>query len=816
MRRLSVLLSSAAILLAFLVAYTYVRRSSRERHNQPKPPARIDLGLQATAKTWHWGKDDPQTNCPIVRTVAQSFRAIHEPAIFELQDMQLKLFNKGCSSYTYVQAGKAQFNVSTGIMTSNGDVLIVMKVPAAKDPGDKEVAKNNVHIRTSGATYETKSGRVNTDQPAQFQFANGRGQSVGAEYDPNTHQLHMKSQVSLDWTGNGPVENAMNIESGELRYEEQTGKIYLWPWSKLKRNSTVINAANSEVTLDDGVLHQVDSFRAVGTNDDNGRHVQYGADKLVALFNDNGDMTQITAEPNAHLVSQNASAKTQMTANRAILKFDIETKTIAGIDHNSSILHEAFGQGNAVVESSPVPQPHIPPADTRILRSQSIAILMKPGGRDIDSLKTETPGQLEFKPNQPARSHRWMDGNTILVKYGAANSVDSFYATQVKTRTEKPLSEGKPGEDGKIVPPPPSFTWSDELLAKFSPKTNDLATLEQKGQFRYEEGVRHAVAERASLQQLENLITLNDSAKVWDDTGITSGDTILLNQKDGDMDADGHVASTRQPDQQKNADSGSLLDQSEPVQARADKMKTSDNNLEIEYQGHAILWQGANRIQADTVDLDRDAGTLHAFGNVISQFVDKQDNASSPDTAGAVKTAAVADGAHIERVVDTAGVAGQRTSSKKKPGPVIYTVIDAPDLLYNDDNRLAYYTGGVKMVRDKLTVTSKELRAFLTPADNGANGSKSDGGTSLDHAFADGNVKVTEASTGRTRTGTSEHCEYYPKQDKMIMNGGLARMADSRKGTTAGRQLTFFSNTNHVIVEGSAKAPVISDMTKSK
>jgi lipopolysaccharide export system protein LptA len=799
MRRLSVLLSSAAIILAFLVALTYLRRSSRERHNQPKPPARIDLGLQATAKAWHWGKDDPQTNCPIVRTEAQSFRAIHEPAIFELQDMQLKLFDKGCSSYTYVQAAKAEFNVSTGIMTSHGDVLIVMKVPAAKDPDDKEVAKNNVHIRTSGATYETKSGRVNTDQAAHFQFANGQGQSVGAEYDPNTHQLHMKSHVSLDWTGRGPVQNAMHIESGELRYEEQTGKIYLWPWSKLKRNSTVINAANSEVTLDNGILQQVDSFRATGTNDENGRHVEYGADKLVALFNDYGDMTQITAEPNAHLVSQNALAKTQMTANRAILKFDIETKDIAGIDHHSSILHQAFGQGNAVVESSPVPRPLVPPADTRILRSQSIAILMKPGGRDIDSLETETPGQLEFKPNQPARSHRWMDGDTILVKYGAANSVDSFYATKVKTRTEKPLSEGKPGKNGKPVPPPPSFTWSDELLAKFSPQTNDLATLQQKGHFRYEEGVRHAVADRASLQQLENLITLNDSARVWDDTGVTSGDTILLNQKNGDMNADGHVSSTRQPDQRKNADSGSLLDQSQPVQARADKMKTSDNNLEIEYQGRAILWQGADRIQADTVDIDRDAGTLHAFGNVISQFVDKQDSAPAPD------------GAHIERVVDTAG-----TRAKKKPGPVIYTVINAPDLLYNDDNRLAHYTGGVKMVRDKLTVTSKELRAFLTPADNSENGSKADSGTSLDHAFADGNVKVTEASAGRIRTGTSQHCEYYPKQDEMIMNGGLAQMADSRKGTTAGRQLTFFSNTNRVIVEGSAKAPVISDLTKGK
>lgn len=814
MRRLSVLLSSAAIILAFLVAYTYVRRSSRDRKNEPKPPARIDTGLQATATKWHWGKDDPQTNCPIVRTVADSFRAIHEPATFELKDMQLKLFNKGCSSYTYVQTAQSEFNVSTGVMTSKGDVLIIMDVPAAKEPDDKAVAKNNVHVRTSGVRYETKSGKADTDQPAQFQFANGRGQAVGTDYDPNTHQLHMKSQVSLDWIGKGPIQNAMHIEAGQLRYEEKSEKIYLWPWSKLKRNNTVINAANSEVTLVDGVLHEVDSLQAVGTDDEENRQVQYGADKLIALFNDDGDMTQITGEPNARLVSRNASSKTQVTANRAILKFDIKTVSANGATHDSSILHEAFGQGNAVVESAPIPQPHVPPGDTRILRSESIAILMKPGGQEIQSLRTDAPGQLEFKPNQPSRSHRWMDGNTIRVIYGAANSVDSFYATKVKTRTEKPLAAGKPGKDGKLAPPPPSFTWSDELVAKFAPKTNDLATMEQTGHFRYEEGVRHATAGQAHLQQIENMITLSNAAKVWDDTGVTSGDTILLNQKNGDMDANGHVSSTRQPDQRKGSDTGSLLDQSQPVQARAEKMETSDDNLKIQYEGHAVLWQGANRIQADRVDIDRDAGTLHAAGNVVSQFVEKQEETSPPAFATA-QSGGVTGEARIERVVDP-GTAAKSASPKKK-APVIYTVIHAPDLLYDDDDRLAYYSGGVKLVRDKLTVTSKELHAFLTPADAAGNkGENKSDGTSLDHAFADGDVVVTETSVGRTRTGTSQHCEYYPQQDKMIMNGGLAKMADSRKGTTAGEQLTFYSNTNRVIVEGSAKKPAVSDMMKGK
>jgi lipopolysaccharide export system protein LptA len=73
-----------------------------------------------------------------------------------------------------------------------------------------------------------------------------------------------------------------------------------------------------------------------------------------------------------------------------------------------------------------------------------------------------------------------------------------------------------------------------------------------------------------------------------------------------------------------------------------------------------------------------------------------------------------------------------------------------------------------------------------------------------------------QTMAGRTRTGSSEHCEYYPKENKVILNGGLAKMADTRKGTTVGEQLTYYSNTDHVIVEGRPKQPVVTDMNRQR
>jgi lipopolysaccharide export system protein LptA len=66
----------------------------------------------------------------------------------------------------------------------------------------------------------------------------------------------------------------------------------------------------------------------------------------------------------------------------------------------------------------------------------------------------------------------------------------------------------------------------------------------------------------------------------------------------------------------------------------------------------------------------------------------------------------------------------------------------------------------------------------------------------------------------RTRTGTSDHCEYFTKDDKVVLNGGAPQFVDSIKGVTRGKQLTYFSNDDRLIVEGEAKKESSTRMKK--
>jgi lipopolysaccharide export system protein LptA len=222
------------------------------------------------------------------------------------------------------------------------------------------------------------------------------------------------------------------------------------------------------------------------------------------------------------------------------------------------------------------------------------------------------------------------------------------------------------------------------------------------------------------------------------------------------------------PDQKKGNEPGGMLSQNEPMHAKARKMASTDNNLQVRYEGNALAWQDANRLQADVIEIDRETNIVKAHGHVVSQLLDKQDEGAKPKTP-------------------------------------VFTIVKAPELIYTDDDRLAYYKGGVVLDRPDMKVKSKELRAFLRDDEDDS---------SLDHAFADGAVEIIKTTPDRTRTGTSEHAEYYVDDAKVILEQGHPQLVDSLKGSTRGRKLTWFSNDDRLLVDGAEGQPAQSKLRR--
>ncbi len=764
------LILAAIILIVWFVGDTYWKHRASQIIEALAAPKALDLGTEASALSWcdkeHDGAKETFEIC------ATNFRQLKDPSRVELDGVQLKLYHKDDTEYDLIQTSQAQFDPNTKALYSDAQVDITMGVPA-DGPQHGRLLK----IHTSGVHFDKDSGRASTDRAANFEFDQGTGSAVGAEYDPNTRQLHLRSQAILDWTGKTEDAKPMHIEAGEAYYLERESKVVLMQWSKMSREGLKMDAGLSDVLLDHNNIKRVDSRNGKGVEDKDGRTTEFAADHLGFDFADHMLIRHIEGTDHAQLVSTSPSGRTTATGDRLDLEFDTGS--------GESTLASAITTGNSVAESVPVSAPGST-AETRVLRSETIRMKMQPGGKDIASAETDGAAILDFLPLRPDQPKRQLKGDRVWISYCAGNRIESLRSVNATTRTDKPPTPKQPM-------PPPAITSSKDIIAAFDCKTGDLARVEQKTDFRYQEGDRQARADSANLDQQKDVMTLVGKARLNDLSGSTNADRIVIDQKSGDFTAEGSVASTRLPDG--NGKSSSMLSTDEVLEAQAQKMVSTGHGADqkIDYEGRpggpqVRAWQGANRVTADRLDIDRKLHVLEAHGNVTSTLVDKDKNAKANGTGGAGATAA-----------------NDRAS--------IFTVVKAPDLVYSDETRLAVYKGGVELKRPGMSVNAKELQAFLKDASSDS---------SLDHAIADGSVKVVSvqaASPGksaRNRVSTSEHAEYYSDDGKVIIEGGHPQLVDSLKNEkTTGTQLTWFANDNNLIVFGSDKEPAQSLIRKS-
>jgi lipopolysaccharide export system protein LptA len=756
MRHTRWLFLAAIVVIVFMVVAAYVKRRDILANEHPVQPKLLETGVDGRANDWQHTvfKGDKKQFTIYARNV----REIKEPSLMELEGVELQLFRNDGEKSDLIRSEAAQFDTAAKTLYSDGGVDIIMGVPADQPPTGRLL-----RIHGSGMRFASDTGKATTDRPVTFGFDRGSGSAVGAEYDPSTRELQLHSKVVLDWRGKTPDAKPMHVEADQAIYTERDSKVVLFPSSKFTRDTLHLEGGRSDVQLDKGAIRSAKVLMAHGVHDDPGRKVEYAADELDLNFDDGMVIRTIEGHDHAQLISTSDTARTTIHSDRLDLDF--------GTAGKESTLKTAVATGKSVVQATPLPrtgtQAKDQPGDTRVLRSDVIRLAMRPGGREIERVETDGPGQLEFLPNRPDQPKRSMQGDRIWVAYGKENRIQSVRSINASTITERPPKAPK-------TTPTLTRTQSKDILATFDPNSSELVRLEQSTNFQYEEGDRRARGDRATLEQSKDLMTLEGSARTWDPTGSVNADRIVLNQKTGDYTANGHVSSTRQPD--RKGASSAMLSNDEVMQAVADKMISSGDNKHIRYEGAARAWQGANRVDADRIEIDRDRRVMEAHGKVVSQFADR---------------------------------AQEKGSKAKAAAAPVFTVVHAPDLVYSEETRVALYQGGVVLMRPGLTVNARELQAFLKPAD---------ADSSLDKAFADGTVKIVSVSTTgkttRTRTGTSEHAEYYADAQKVILQKGQPLLVDSVKGNTTGQQLTWWANNDRLLVEGGASQPAQSTIRK--
>lgn len=767
MRSLRWLLLVAMVLVAAAVLGTFrSQRRALETRRQPLPP-QIALDTRSSALDWEWGQSG--AGMPQVHITAKDMRQSADGNKAELKDIELRIYSKDGQSYVRVRTGAAEFTTSDNKLYSPGEAQVTLDVPVTGVP-----AHELTSITASGINFDSKAGTAVSDQHVTFTFDGGNGTCIGASYDPASHILNLNHDVVLNLHGKGPggasapAGTPMKVETEDLIWNETTSVLQLQPWSRLTRDTAVINAGPATVRLKDQILNAIDAPQGQGVDNQPGRRITYSADQIHVDFDENGEYRKVSALGNAKLVSTTDVAQTTVTARYVDLSFVPEGPG------GSRVLSLVNAVGNGFLESKPLPgkeAPQADPPDTRIVKANSFVLKMRPGGKDIDRIDTTAAGTVELLPNQSSHHRRLLKGDRIAMIYGPGNQIREFHASGTaaalaSTETEPSAEE----RSRRNAVPAVTYTSSRNIDAVFG-DDGQLKQLTHRADFHYRQGVRQAQSDTAELDNGRNQMNLENHARISDDTGTTVADRIRIDQSTGDFDARGHVFTTRLPDPKPaggdsaaagKTDSG-VINSDEPVQGSADRVTTSNRNRIVRYEGNAVLWQPENRIQGDRVEIDREKKTVVAEGKVVTQFEDQPK----------------ADAAAASTV----------------PLQPVFTLVKAQRMTYADTDLLASYFGGVDFRRPGLTVTSATLKAYLNPKDASAD-------SRINRALSDGKVRIVESLPDRRRVGTGDHAEYYTADGKVILTGGSPQLDDTVRGNTKGNQLTYFTNDDRLLVDG--------------
>jgi lipopolysaccharide export system protein LptA len=324
-----------------------------------------------------------------------------------------------------------------------------------------------------------------------------------------------------------------------------------------------------------------------------------------------------------------------------------------------------------------------------------------------------------------------------------------------------------------------------------------VQSITQTGQLTYVDGTQKAWAQRGEYTTADQLVVLTGSPRVVDGGMTTTAQKIRMNRATGDALAEGNVKSTysdlkAQPD-------GAMLASSDPIHVTSRNMTANRSTAIAVYTGDARLWQGANIVEAPTLQFDRDHRSLFAQGTGQGEI--GAGTGLRPVRAGQSTAPAQA----LAQSVSTVLVQVDKT------GKVTPVHITSARLNYADAERRAFLDGGVTAKEEDATMTAQQMTVFLLPRSQSKAGTATNPAMpgQVDRIIAEGNVVITQPA----RHATGDRVVYTSADDKYVLTGGPSSgspsIFDAERGKTTGDSLTFYRRDDRVLVEGRGTSPAV-------
>ena len=637
-------------------------------------------------------------------------------------------------------------------------------------------------VQTDAATYTSSDGVTRAPGKVTFTRARMSGSSLGASYDQQRDVLWMLDQARITVAPDEKGAGAADVIAGAAGYAKRDRYLRFERSVQMRRGTQVMSADGAVVTLEPAadVVEHIElrgSSQVAGVGSGaNGLEAMRARDMNLGVADDGQTLQAATLIGDAVVrVAGGANAPGQQLSSQAIdVELGADGQTVQGLSAQDDVQLEL---------------PAAPGAPARRIRSRSLDADGAPG----QGLKVARfDGDVEFRETAAAAGDKPAVDRTVR-----APALETGLLSGLGSIDKATFTGGVTIKDGTRNAQGPTMIYDvgQGAIALATPAGGS--------------GFVQVTDERLNIEARSLDWTLDGTRMV----------------------AQGNVKSVLKPGgggpNARAVKRPSMLTADQPINVTAAKMTYNQNTGHAEYSEDAQLWQGQTSIRARTITLDEATGNLTAKDSVRSVMRVEAKSTSKPGretkpetpTAGPASASARPAGAAVTPTMAAAGAAqtapasgaqapasGAQAPAAAAPGTVADkskpeivasdTTAIANELVYDDAEKRARYTGAARMVGEQGDLRGERLELYFD---------ESGRGLSRLEAYDAVRFELKPRATAGKRWGNGVRLTYFADDERYVLSGPRAtvveRVAEGQCRETTGRTLTFFASTESVVVD---------------
>ncbi|HJY85971.1 MAG TPA: hypothetical protein VKE24_03960 [Candidatus Acidoferrales bacterium] len=751
--------ATVAVLLAALVGTVYLRRSWQAAEARRQVPPSVPPTVQQRSAVFSFSKVEQDRTLFTVR--ASRATEFKEGKRNLLEDVWITIYGRTGQRYDNIHTQSCDYLADTGHIVCAGEVELDLESAqeARQSPGGRVL-----HVSTRNVSFDRDTGEARTDQPVTFWFPYGQGRAVGIWYSSRQGAVRLARDVEMK-LAKSPFVEPVTLTGSCLEYHRDTQTFRLLSPARATQARRELTATELSLELDTELRAkrllarghpEIHSSRP-------GEQAVISADEFLALFHPDGWAERVLAVGQVRGHSTDALGEESLTAERVEMEMLPKLNQPRVLTATGGVTAEASGHGTSRQLATAALRLFFLEAKSGTANGKG-----RPRAQRLDRAETLAPATITWQ------APTTVDGKTLMeTTRMRGQEVAAEFGAQNRLRTLQ--GHGGAEVERSLPGRPTQVTSSRELVVKFGPN-NDWSEMDQTGKVRFREGDRAGQADRAHAERASDSVTLTGSVVLTDPETRTTAPSAFFNQRTGEIRAEGGVRSTDLA--LPLSGSNSLAPQ--PTHITSERLLANSLTGRAVYSGSARLWQHDSVIEADSIELARATRVMVAQGHVRAVF---------PKAAGAL------DGASS----DPPGRTRAQGKSPLRPGAA------QPELWRARGGTLTYWgsEGRARLEHDvqaqssQVMINAQTLDLYFSSAGS-LGGSPHEVGTrELNRAVAWGQPIVRQGE----RRGVADRAEYFATEAKVVLSGGRPTLYDASRGTTTGRQLTFFFSNDTIIVD---------------